>query len=121
MKAKTMQIGDEITWREAVSAKTARGKRFRFITGVIVGSRRRGEETEHEIAIRWLSGDLPYMVQPFVWIPKQALAVARQFGHRHVNKTSPFQLLRQRVNRRSQAKLDVILKNIAVGTESSNK
>jgi hypothetical protein len=108
-----MQIGDEITWREMVRTKSVLAKRVRFFTGVIVGERAGKAGREFEIAVRFLSGNLPTHPRPFVWVSASELLMNRMIGHRHVNKVSPLDLIRRQVRQQARKELDIILANVA--------
>jgi hypothetical protein len=113
----SMQIGDEITWREMV--RTKGGTKARFFTGVIVGERAGKTGREFEIAVRFLSGNLPDHPQTFMWVPEGVLLISRMTGHQHTNGASPLLLIKRRLRQQAQSKLDVILANINASSRAA--
>jgi len=112
-----MQVGDEITWREMVRTTNFNAKRVRFFTGIIVGERTGRRGRQFEVAVRFLSGNLPAHPKHFMWVPVSDLLMNRMIDHRHVNKVSPLVLIqrqaRQQARKEYQSELDIILTNIA--------
>lgn len=114
-----MQCGDDVTWREFVRTTSRAKKRVRYTTGVITSERVRDGKREFEIAVRWLSGNLPAKPKGLIWVREEAILIGRSSRSQHVSKVSPFELLKRRhreelrrVEAGARAMLDAILANV---------